>query len=87
MGKRYRCPNCKTNRSRFNIIEQVAYAVKLDPLTGEVLEHYESESDAGPFHQFYVGPERRLQCAVCGLNEQEEMFIKFGESSRSNDSL
>lgn len=81
MSTRYRCPNCKTNRSRFNIIEQVAYGVKLDPQTGEELERYESGTDAGPFHKLYFGPERRLQCAVCGLNEHEQTFIKFGETS------
>ncbi len=80
MGNRYRCPNCKTNRTRFNVIEQVAYAAKFDPDTGEMVERYETEEEAGPLHKFYDGPKRRLQCAVCGVNEQEEMFIKFGES-------
>lgn len=79
LSTRYCCPNCRTNRSRFNIIEQNAYAVKLDPQTGEVVEKYVAGLDPGPFHKMYTGPERRLQCAVCGLNENEQTFIKFGE--------
>ncbi len=74
MANRYLCPNCKTNRTRFNIIEQVATPVKLDANTGEIIEQY--EGDAGPLHLMYNGPKRRVQCAICGLIEDEQMFIK-----------
>lgn len=43
MNSPYRCPNCKTNRSRFNIIQQVPQSIKMDPQTGNVLEEYSSE--------------------------------------------
>ncbi|MFS0614797.1 DNA alkylation repair protein [Lederbergia ruris] len=74
----YRCPNCKTNRSRFNIIDQVVNAVRLDPQSGEVIEDYNGR-DPGPLHAKYQGPGKRVQCGSCGLIEDERSFIKFGE--------
>lgn len=78
MSTPYCCPNCKTNRSRFNIIQQVVLPVRLDPQTGNVIESYE-EQDPGPFHTAYRGPDKRVQCGSCGLIEDETMFIKFGQ--------
>ncbi|AND41070.1 DNA alkylation repair protein [Cytobacillus firmus] len=78
MNSPYRCPNCKTNRSRFNIIQQVPQSIKMDPQTGNVLEEYSSEQ-LSPFHMPYKGPDKRVQCAACGLVEDERTFIKFGE--------
>lgn len=74
----YRCPNCKTNRTRFHIIEQVPRAVKLDPATGEIVETYNAH-ELEPFHLPYQGPKSRIQCAICGLIEDEQLFIKFAE--------
>lgn len=78
MSTPYCCPNCKTNRSRFNIIKQVPQSVKLDPQSGAILEEYASEN-LSPFHLAYKGPEYKVQCAACGLVEDERTFIKFGE--------
>ncbi|MBM7619405.1 DNA alkylation repair protein [Sutcliffiella halmapala] len=78
MTSPYLCPNCKTNRSRFNIIEQVPKSVKLDPHSGEVLNEFSSETlDA--FHIPYKGPSYKVQCATCGLIEEERSFIKRAE--------
>ncbi|NEU29193.1 DNA alkylation repair protein [bacterium LRH843] len=71
----YLCPNCKTNRSRFNLIEQVATPVKLDSKSGDIVENY-TDRDLDPFHLPYRGPSLKVQCAVCGLIEDERMFIK-----------
>lgn len=76
----YCCPNCRTNRSRFNVIDQVVQAVRLDPQSGEIIETFDN-SEAGPFHMKYNGPEKRIQCGVCGLIEDERTFIKFGEKT------
>ncbi|KKI88681.1 DNA alkylation repair protein [Bacillus sp. SA1-12] len=71
----YLCPNCKTNRSRFNIIEQHVKSVKLNPQTGDIVEELE-QGTLDPFHVAYKGPEYRIQCGVCGLIEDELSFIK-----------
>lgn len=80
MNHAYRCPNCKTNRTRFNIIEQVPKAVKLDPGTGEIIEDY-SSTELEPFHVSYNGPKQKIQCGVCGLIENEHTFIKHAENN------
>ncbi|KZZ84239.1 MULTISPECIES: hypothetical protein [Bacillaceae] len=83
MTSPYLCPNCKTNRSRYHILEQNPQAVKLNPQSGEIMEQYDSSS-LDPFHLPYKGTSKRVQCGSCGLIEDEQSFIKFAESHPSN---
>lgn len=69
----YLCPACGTNRSRFNMIEQIPLAVKKDARSGEIMERV---SDTDPLHFHYRGAQYRVQCGVCGIIENEELFIK-----------
>ncbi len=73
----YACPNCSA-KSRFNRIDQIATPIKLDVQTGDVQELTQLD----PFHLPYNGPTIRIQCATCGLIEDELRFLKMAESSR-----
>ncbi|MFT4414092.1 DNA alkylation repair protein [Fredinandcohnia humi] len=80
MSDPYLCPNCKSNRTRFNIIEQVAKSVKMDPQTGEVVQEYTDNLDT--FHVPYRGPDYKVQCGVCGLIEDERSFVKRAQNHK-----
>lgn len=74
----YRCPACGTNRTRFNIIEQVVHSVKKDRLTGEIIETVPEDD---PFQIRYRGEKYRVQCGVCGMIDKEERFVKFAQNA------
>lgn len=78
MNEAYLCPNCKTNRTRFNIIEQHAKFYKLDAESGEIVQEYTLEN-IDPFHIKYRGPAFKVQCGACGLIEDQETFKKFAQ--------
>ena len=78
MTQVYCCPNCRTNKTRFNLIQQVPIPIKKSPASGEIIEQYSNDS-LSPFHLAYNGPELRVQCAACGLIEDEKTFTAFGK--------
>ncbi|UFJ42966.1 hypothetical protein LOK74_10925 [Brevibacillus humidisoli] len=78
MASPYLCPNCKSNRMRFNIVEQVPRSVRLDPQNGNVVAEL-SPDQLDPFHQPYTGESYLVQCGVCGVMEREESFIKMAQ--------
>lgn len=75
----YLCPACKSNRTRFAIIEQVPQYVKMDPQSGEIVEEY-SSGTLDAFHLPYQGSVRRIQCGACGLTEDEQTFIAMANN-------
>lgn len=77
MSTVYRCPNCKTNKTRFNLLEQIVHPVKKDPQTGEIIHEY-NKNLLEPYHLPYNGPTLRVQCATCGLIEDEKSFTAYG---------
>ncbi|MFC4769402.1 DNA alkylation repair protein [Effusibacillus consociatus] len=79
MSAPYLCPNCRSNRTRFAILEQVPQYVKLDPNSGEIVEQYDREH-LDPFHIPYQGTPRRIQCGVCGLVEDEQTFVALAQT-------
>ncbi|MBO8171294.1 MAG: DNA alkylation repair protein [Bacillaceae bacterium] len=79
MESPYYCPFCKGNRQRFNIIEQVPRPVKKDPATGEILQEYQDDA-LDPFHMPYRGVQRKIQCALCGIIEDEEVYVRMAQS-------
>ena len=57
------CPSCKTNRTRFNILEQQVKPVKLNPQTGQVEEEYTNET-MNAFHMAYHTYLPRPMCCM-----------------------
>lgn len=79
MSEAYLCPHCNTNRTWFNQIEQVSTSVKKDPNTGEVVEQL-LDGGMPPYAFAYNGPHIKVQCGICGLIGEEEMFIRSAQN-------
>lgn len=63
---------------RFHIIEQVPLTVKKDPESGEIMEQY-TDQKPDMFFMPYQGSMRRIQCALCGMIENEDVFINMAK--------
>lgn len=71
------CPRCKSNRTRFNKIEQHSVPMKLDAISGHELEDYNTNQD--PFYKPYTGSEYLIQCVTCGNVEEELVYQRAAE--------
>jgi len=76
----YLCPSCKTNRSRFTIINQSPQYVKKDPHTGDIINTFNQE-ELEPFHLPYMGTEKRIQCGACGMIADERSFVAMAKNN------
>lgn len=78
MSKPMLCPVCRTNRTRFTMIEQTPRYLRVDPQSGQVIAELKSE-ELDVFHQPYKGDPYLIQCGVCGTIESEERFVKMAQ--------
>jgi hypothetical protein len=75
MTQPYTCPGCR-NKMRFHVIDQQPMSVKLHPQTGEFVDYLQPGDIMA---QPYQGVNRRVECALCGMNEGEQLFIKAAQ--------
>lgn len=67
----YFCPNCRSNRVKFNVMTTYSQTFVKDAFTGAVVEMQEPQT---------VGePEPTIQCRVCHFVGNEMRFIKQAE--------
>lgn len=71
MDKPYFCPNCRSNRVKFNEITSYAQWFMKDAISGEVVESEEPE--------LIEENESMIQCNVCQFVGNEMRFIKQAE--------
>jgi hypothetical protein len=69
--KPYFCPNCRSNRVKFSIINSFSQKIVKDALTGVVSE----VSEPAPIET----GEPNIQCQVCGFMGNELRFVKQAE--------
>lgn len=70
-NKPYFCPNCRSNRVKFNIISSSSQRVMKDALTGEVMSMEEPQEMADT--------EATIQCLVCNFVGNEMRYIRQAE--------
>mgnify|MGYP001048270095 CR=1 FL=1 len=75
MAKRYLCPVCRGNRSRFEIVYKLVQEVQKDELTGEVL----FRSDELVTRLVGGRPDVDVRCARCGYTGSEASFARAAE--------
>jgi len=70
-NKPYFCPNCRSNRVKFNLLTQTSAPFMKDAITGEITEMGEPVviEEAEP----------TIECRVCGFAGNEMRFIRQAE--------
>ncbi|OAS15022.1 hypothetical protein [Paenibacillus oryzisoli] len=69
--KPYFCPNCRSNRVKFNVITSYSQSFLKDALSGSITEFH----DPGVIPE----PEPTIQCLICNFSGNEMRFIKQAE--------
>lgn len=69
--KPYFCPNCRSNRVKFNVVTMYSQSFMKDALTGVI-----SVADDA---QQVAEQEPNIQCRVCGFTGNELRFIRQAE--------
>ncbi|MHC0621052.1 hypothetical protein ACYE8R_30420 [Paenibacillus sp. M.A.Huq-82] len=69
--KPYFCPNCRSNRVKFNVITSYSQSFVKDALSGSITEFKEPDAIAEP--------EPTIQCLVCSFTSNEMRFVKQAE--------
>lgn len=69
--KPYFCPNCRSNRVKFNVVTTYSQSFMKDALSGVVSLSEEA--------RIVPEPEPNIQCRVCGFTGNELRFIKQAE--------
>ena len=77
------CPSCKTNRTRFNILEQQVKPVKLNPQTGQVEEEYTNDT-MNAFHMAYQDLLIASNALYVGLLKTQNNLLNLLKISLSN---
>lgn len=70
-NKPYFCPNCRSNRVKFNVISSTYQRFMKDAVSGEVMSIEEP--------QLVDEQEATIQCLVCNFTGNEMRFIKQAE--------
>ncbi len=77
--KPYFCPNCKSNRIKFNVIASTTRRFLKDALTGSILEMEEPQT--------VQEQEPVVECLVCHFVGNEMRFVKQAEKEPRVPSL
>lgn len=70
-NKPYFCPNCRSNRVKFNVISKTSTRIQKDAISGEVMSMDEPQAVSDQ--------EETIQCLVCSFIGNELRFIKQAE--------